>query len=98
MHAAGTVALVDVREPYEHEAGHIGGDRHVPFAQLAQEAESIVKDRPVVFYCRTGGRSATATQAFKASGYDAHNMVGGLVAWSEEGRPIEPEGGTVADH
>lgn len=98
LHAAGEVQLVDVRETYEHEAGHIAGDRHLPFARMAEEAESIAKDRPVVFYCRTGGRSATATQAFRASGYDAHNMVGGMVAWAEEGRSIEPEGGTVADH
>lgn len=98
LHAAGEVELVDVREPYEHEAGHIGGDRHVPFARLADAAGSIDKARPVVFYCRTGGRSATATQAFRASGYDAHNMVGGFVAWTGEGRPIEPEDGSVADH
>ncbi len=98
LHAAGEVELIDVREPYEHEAGHIAGDRHVPFARLAGAAESIDRERPVVFYCRTGGRSATATQAFTASGYDAHNMAGGLVAWTAEGRPVEPEGGTVADH
>ena len=87
-----------MREAYEHDAGHIEGDRHLPFDRMAHEAESIDKERPVVFYCRTGGRSATATQAFTASGYDAHNMVGGMVAWAEEGRPIAPEGGTVADH
>jgi len=52
----------------------------------------------VVFYCRTGGRSGMATQAFRASGYDAHNMTGGMVGWAQEGRPIEPDGGTVADH
>jgi len=52
----------------------------------------------VVFYCRSGGRSAVATQAFRASGYDARNMSGGLLAWDRGGLPIEPEGGTVADH
>lgn len=98
LHAAGEVQLIDVRETYEHEAGHIGGDRHMPFAKLADDAGSIEKDRPVVFYCRTGGRSATAAQVFRASGYDAHNMVGGMVAWAGEGRPMEPEGASVADH
>jgi len=98
LHVAGEVQLIDVREPYEHEAGHIAGDRHLPFARLSGEAGSIGRERPVVFYCRTGGRSATATQAFRASGYDAHNMAGGMVARTEAGQPIEPEGGTVADH
>jgi len=98
LHAAGEVQLIDVREPHEYEAGHIEGARHVPVSRLSEEASSIDKDRPVVFYCRTGGRSGLATQAFRASGFEAHKMAGGMVGWSEEGRPIEPDGGTVADH
>ncbi len=98
LHAAGEVQLVDVREPYEHEAGHVAGAEHVEFVQLSNRAESIDRDRPVVFYCRSGGRSAVATQAFRASGYDARNMTGGLLAWAETGLPIEPDGGSVADH
>ena len=39
-----------------------------------------------------------ALQAFKASGYDAHHMEGGLVAWAEKGLPLEPEDGSVAEH
>jgi rhodanese-related sulfurtransferase len=89
------VQLVDVREPYEYEAGHIAGARHVELVQLPEEADSLDRDRPVVFYCRVGGRSAMATQAFRASGYDAHNMAGGLVSWAESGLPLE---GAVAEH
>jgi rhodanese-related sulfurtransferase len=98
MHREGDIQLVDVREPYEHEAGYIEGDRHVEFTRLSEEAESIDKERTVIFYCRSGGRSAIATQAFRASGYDARNMAGGLLAWARSGLPIEPEGGSVADH
>ena len=98
LHRQGEIQLVDVREPYEHEAGYIGGDRHVEFRHLSQQAESIDRDRTVVFYCRSGARSAMATQAFRASGYDARNMAGGLLAWDRSGLPIEPEGGSVADH
>jgi rhodanese-related sulfurtransferase len=98
LHASGEIELIDVREPHEHEAGRIGQARHVPFAALSREAESVPRDRPVVFYCRSGGRSAVATQAFRASGYDAHNMTGGLLAWDEKKLPIEPEGGSVAEH
>ena len=98
LYAHGEIELIDVREPYEHEAGRIAEARHVPFASLSQEAESVSRDKPVVFYCRTGARSAVATQAFRASGFDAHNMTGGLLAWVEKGLPVEPEGGRVADH
>ena len=90
--------LVDVREPYEHEAGRIAGARHVEFGQLTAAAESIDRERPVIFYCRMGGRSTVATQAFRASGYNAYNLEGGLLAWAERGLPLEPEDGHVADH
>jgi rhodanese-related sulfurtransferase len=39
-----------------------------------------------------------AAQAFRNAGYDAYSMAGGLSRWAEEGRPLEPEGGRVADH
>ncbi len=88
--------LVDVREPYEHEAGRIAGDRHIELERLTAEAASIDRERPVVFYCRSGSRSALATEAFAASGYSAHNLSGGLQAWVKDGLPIEPADGRVA--
>ncbi len=98
LHGRGRIELVDVREPYEHDAGRIAGARHISFAELSGAAESLDRKKPVVFYCRSGGRSAVATQAFRASGYDAYNMVGGLVSWHEKGLPLEPDDGSVADH
>ena len=98
LHARGEIDLVDVREPYEHEAGRIAGARHVELAKLSQEAGSLDSERPTVFYCRSGGRSAVATQAFRASGFQAFNMTGGLLAWARQGLPLEPDGGSVADH
>jgi rhodanese-related sulfurtransferase len=94
----GEVQLIDVREDYEHEAGRIAGDRHIVMDKLAEEAGSLDGDVPIVFYCRTGSRSAVATQAFRAAGMQAHNLDGGLVAWVGSGLPIEPEGGEVAPH
>jgi len=94
----GDVDLVDVREPYEHDAGRIDGDRHVQIPELTAAAREMDPERPVVFYCRTGARSSMATQAFRASGFNAYNLTGGLVAWVAQGLPIVPEDGTVADH
>jgi rhodanese-related sulfurtransferase len=92
----GGVQLVDVREPYEHEAGRIADDVHIELDALAAEAGSLDRQRPLVFYCRSGSRSALATQAFAAAGFDAHNLDGGLQAWVKDGLPIEPTGGRVA--
>jgi rhodanese-related sulfurtransferase len=91
------IQLIDVREQYEHEAGRIAGDRLIELGRLAAEADSIDRSRRVVFYCRTGARSGMASDAFARAGFDAHNMVGGLVDWTAAGLPIEPEGGYVAD-
>ncbi len=90
--------LIDVREPSEHEAGHIADTRLIELVKLSSEAASVDRERPVVFYCRVGGRSEMAAQAFRAAGYEAYSMVGGLARWAREGRPLSPEGGTVADH
>lgn len=98
LHSRGEIELVDVREPYEHDVGRIAGARHIELARLSQEAGSLDRERPVVFYCRSGGRSAVATQAFRASGLRAFNMSGGLLAWAKRGLPLEPEGGSVAEH
>ena len=98
LHAKGEIELIDIREPYEHEAVHIAGARHVELSKLTEEAGRLNRERPIVFYCRVGGRSAMATQAFRASGFQALNMTGGLVAWDAKGLPLEPDGGSVADH
>lgn len=94
---AGEALVVDVREPYEREAGHIEGSRHIELERLSAEAESLPKDQTIVFQCRLGARSAMAAQAFKAAGFDAWSMAGGLERWNEEGLPVDG-GGKVADH
>jgi len=90
--------VIDVREPYERDAGHIEHTRHVPLAELSAHAHSVERERAVVFYCRAGSRSLMAAQAFRAAGFDAYTMTGGLLRWAAEGRPLAPEDGTVAEH
>jgi rhodanese-related sulfurtransferase len=92
------VQLVDVREPYEREAGRIAGSSHIQLVELSARADELERDRPVVFYCRVGSRSLMAGQAFRAAGFEAYSMSGGLARWAREGLPLEPEDGYVADH
>jgi hydroxyacylglutathione hydrolase/adenylyltransferase/sulfurtransferase len=98
LHRDGAIQLVDIREPYEWEAGRIPGARHLELGLVAARAETIDRDLPVVFYCRVGARSAMAGGAFRRAGYDAYTMTGGMVAWEARGLPLEPEDGCVADH
>ena len=98
MKRDGELQVVDVREDYEREAGHIAATCHIPMAELTARASEIDREHPVVFYCRVGSRSDMAAQAFRASGYTALSMRGGLVRWVDENRPLSPEGGNVADH
>ncbi len=93
-----TPQVVDVRERYERQAGHIADSRHIELVELSARAGELDRERPIVFYCRVGARSDMAAQAFRASGFQAHSMRGGLQRWAQEGRPLSPAGGHVADH
>ena len=93
--AAGDADLIDVREPYEWEAGRIEAARHVQLHELAEVAPTLDPARPVVFVCRVGGRSAMAADAFSRAGFEAHNLSGGVLAWKRAGLPFA---GHVADH
>jgi rhodanese-related sulfurtransferase len=95
---SGDAQVIDVREPYEWEAGRIAGAEHIELEHLAGRSGEIDKNKKVIFQCRVGRRSAMASEAFAASGYDAYNLAGGITAWVEAGLPLEPEGGEVAAH
>src|SRR5687768_4390102 len=97
-HDAQEIQLIDVREPYEWEAGRIAGARHIEIERLASQAETLDRERPVVFYCRMGARSGMAANAFRRAGFDAYSMDGGITEWDAQGLPLEPDDGKVADH
>jgi rhodanese-related sulfurtransferase len=90
--------VVDVRESYERDAGHIAGTRHIELNKLSAKAASLDPQRPVVFDCRVGARSTMAAQALRAAGFEAYSMSGGILRWASEQRVLSPEGGHVADH
>ncbi len=94
--ARGEIQLIDVRQADEHAAGRIAGDRLIELGELAARADALDPSRPIVFYCRSGGRSAMATEAFRAAGFEAYNMNGGLLEWQASGLPLEPGDGYVA--
>jgi len=89
--AAGTVLLVDVREPNETAMERIPGALLLPLSQFDPHEIPDPAGRAVVFTCAVGVRSLRAAQAALADGlpYDAH-LAGGLKAWKAAGFPTEP--------
>ena len=89
------IQIVDVREPYEWDAGRIEGAVHIPLNDLmaGQGQEEIDPNKPVAVVCRSGNRSELASLMLKAKGFDAHNMRDGMEGWAREGLPFPtPEG------
>ncbi|MBA2679932.1 MAG: rhodanese-like domain-containing protein [Ktedonobacteraceae bacterium] len=92
--------LLDVREPYEWEKGHILGavsaprgflewyaDPTTPYAKAELTAK---RDARIVVACASGGRSMLAAETLKKMGYtDVVNMAGGFNEWSKQGFPVE---------
>ena len=93
--ASGALAL-DVRERAEWAAGRIAGALHVPLAELQHRFDELPRDRPIVCVCRSGGRSALATQALARAGLEIANLAGGMKGWVAAGLPIDPADGYVA--
>jgi rhodanese-related sulfurtransferase len=91
---SGEADVIDVRRDWEWEAGHLEGSRRIEVNELAASAEEIPRERPVIFVCRVGNRSAMAAEAFRQAGWDAYHVEGGLRAWVEAGLPLK---GEVAD-
>ncbi|THJ65123.1 rhodanese-like domain-containing protein [Arthrobacter echini] len=83
--------ILDVREDYEWEAGHIDGALHIPLDELPARVEELDPDETLHVICRTGGRSQRATQWLEGHGYTAINVNGGMGAWLDEGRPMVSE-------
>lgn len=83
--------LLDVRESGEWATGHIPNARHITQAQLDKRLSEIekFKSRPVIVYCATGNRSASACKTLKEAGFEqVFNLGGGIAAWRDASLPV----------
>jgi rhodanese-related sulfurtransferase len=85
--------LLDVREPEEWEAGHAPGALHLPLGLLPDRMAELERSAPIVVICRSGARSALATEWLTEAGFDATNLVGGMQEWAEAGLAVETDDG-----
>jgi molybdopterin/thiamine biosynthesis adenylyltransferase/rhodanese-related sulfurtransferase len=79
------IELIDVREPHEWEIARIPKARLIPLDRLGESLHTINQERDLVFYCRTGARSAAAVIQLQAAGFTrVWNLAGGIARWSDE--------------
>lgn len=81
--------LLDVRRPDEFASGHIEGATNINVDFLADQLSRVPKDVPVVIYCRSGNRSATAANILAEAGYTQIYDMGGIIDWQKASYPIE---------
>jgi len=82
-----------VRQPHEWRAGRIEGAHHIPLTQLPRRLRELDRHTPIVVVCRSGHRSRAAATLLRALGFDAHNLDGGVNAWTAAGLPFTVPGG-----
>ena len=80
--------IIDVREPFEWELGHIPGARLVPLNRIADEIPRLDKRRETILYCKVGARSRFAAEQLADAGLsEVKNLTGGILRWIDEVDP-----------
>jgi rhodanese-related sulfurtransferase len=82
--------VVDVRDPEEFLVSHLEGARSLPLAELESSGwpPDWRRDRPVIVYCTVGYRSGLAARYLQEQGFDAKNLVGGILALAQADQPL----------
>ncbi|NOZ71445.1 MAG: rhodanese-like domain-containing protein [Chloroflexi bacterium] len=84
------VIILDVREQFEYDEGHIPGVTLVPLGTLPDRLSDIPRDKTIITVCHSGNRSRRAASFLRQQGYEhVHNMLGGMVAWEQQGYKVE---------
>jgi rhodanese-related sulfurtransferase len=82
--------LLDVREPWEYQEGHVPGAQLIPLGELEQRVNEVPRDRPILAICHSGQRSLAAAGYLQHLGYGSvSNVDGGTAAWIERGYPVD---------
>lgn len=84
--------VLDVREPSEFNGGHVLNAKLIPLGKLRERMGELerYREKPVVVYCRSGNRSATACALLGKEGFaQVYNLTGGMNAWVKAGLPLE---------
>ena len=83
--------VVDVREDWEFEAGHVPNAHHIPLNSVPEQLALIPRDQKVWVICQSGGRSMRAADYLEANGFEAVSVAGGTGGWIAAGKVVSTE-------
>jgi rhodanese-related sulfurtransferase len=87
------VVILDVRTPAEFwgELGHVKGAMLIPVQELEKRLSEVepFRSKKILAICRSGNRSGVAANLLNEQGFDAYNVVGGMLRWNQEGLPVD---------
>ncbi|MDO5970747.1 rhodanese-like domain-containing protein [Flavivirga aquimarina] len=92
--AKDSIQLIDVRTPEEFEQGYIEGAQNINYlsATFNSDIKKLDKTKPVILYCKSGGRSAKSSRKLLDIGFtEIYDLTGGITRWKEEGFEITIE-------
>ncbi|WP_452219168.1 rhodanese-like domain-containing protein [Lacinutrix undariae] len=84
--------LVDVRTPEEYTGGHIANSQNIDYNSptFDSEIENLDKSKPVIIYCKSGGRSAKCAKKLEDAGFvKIYDLNGGIAEWEHKGLAVE---------
>lgn len=92
------LVVVDVREPFEWDEGHIDGAQHVPLGEIVRRRAELPPGRPIAVVCAGGLRSSLAISALAREGVPAtwFNVAGGMGGWTRAGYPSTKRRGAAS--
>lgn len=83
------IFILDVREPGEYKGGHIPQAVNIPIRQVMNNLDKLPdKETLIVVYCKSGIRAAYVTEALQIMGYNAKDLVMGMIGWKKEGLTV----------
>lgn len=86
------IFLLDVREDFEYDLGHIKDATLISVNVLQEKLEKLPKNKPIYVYCRSGNRSEKAVNLLREKGFDAVNLTGGYASYTGIYRQEKKEG------
>lgn len=90
IRAHSDIQLIDVRTPEEHRQARLAGSRLISVQALPVRAHELDRERPLLLYCASGGRSGMALDFLRQQGFgQAKHIAGGIMAWAEHGLPYQ---------
>ena len=86
------VQLIDVGTPEEYSVGFIENAKNINFysSTFSSDVETLDKQKPIIVYCKMGGRSAKSAKKLQEAGFiEIYDLGGGITNWKDQGHPIK---------